>query len=99
MNDATTARTTMKAKHENRAPALGAATIRDWANKCGGGQKCENTSSGRSRVNARGTALKRRCDKCTFSLSASTNFERSKILAKYVGKLEVSGKSGRGGDA
>ena len=74
----------MKAKHENRAPALGAATIRDWAYKCGGGAKCENTSSGRSRDNARGTALKRRCDKCTFSSGASTNFERSKIIGKFI---------------
>ena len=67
MNDATTARTTMKAKHENRAPALGAATIRDWAYKCGWGPKCENTSSGRSSKNAQGTPLKRRCDECAFS--------------------------------
>ena len=84
MNDATTARTIMKAKHKNRAPALGAATIRDWVYESGGGPKCENTSSGRSRVNARGTALKRRCDECAFSLSASTNFERSRIICKYV---------------
>ena len=44
------------------------------------------------------TALNRRCDECTFSLGASTNFERSKIQAKYVLKLEVGGGGGWRGD-